>query len=129
METYGIGEHERWDWYQETATLVFSNGGKPVVECDIDFVGSFSSHSNTWMWAWANDSLLEPVRVGSRAVRDLGDSLGLLKLASATWAAEPVDGWEMTAVMAKHLGAIGAYRAPSDNGFLHMVVKRARWVG
>ena len=67
---------------------------------------------------------INPVRFQANA----GDSLGLLKLACATWEAEPVDGWEMTAVMAKHLGAIGAYRAPSDNGFLHMVVKQARWV-
>ncbi|NMY43327.1 hypothetical protein HBN76_18590 [Pseudomonas sp. WS 5013] len=129
MQTYGIGDYQRWDWYQENATLVFSNNGQPVLECAIDFVGSFSSRSNTWMWAWANDSLLEPVRSGSRAIRELGESLGLFPLACATWAAEPIDGWEMTAVMAKHLGAIGAYRTPSENGFMHMVVRQVRWLG
>lgn len=128
MATYKIGEHSRWDWYQETGKLIFSNEGTPTVECDVDFVGTFSSSSDSWMWAWANESFLELVKAMSREVRELGDSLNLLKLACATWSADPVDGWEMTAVMAKHLGAIGSYRAPGENGFLYMVVREARWV-
>lgn len=38
----------------ETRKLIFSHGGKPVVECDIDFVGAVSNRSDAWMWAWAN---------------------------------------------------------------------------
>ncbi|UUY10437.1 hypothetical protein LRS11_10570 [Pseudomonas sp. J452] len=128
MATYRIGEHKRWDWYQETGQLIFSNDGKPAVECAVDFVGTFSSHSDTWMWAWANESFLELVKARSRVVRELGESLDFLKLACATWSADPVDGWEMTAVMAHQLGAIGSYRAPSERGFLYMVVREARWV-
>ena len=128
METFKIDDHERWDWHQETGKLIFSHENKPVVECDIDFVGTFSSSSNTWMWAWANDSFPENIKAKSREIRNLGEEERTLKLASAIWPADPVDGWEMTAIMAKSIGAIGAYRTPSENGFVYMIVQRARWV-
>ena len=129
MADYRIGSHERWDWDQHSGTLLFSQAGLPVVECRIDFVGSFSNRSDSWRWAWANDSFVEPVKARSREVRALGEELGLLPLACGQWAGDPVDGWEMTAVMARQLGAIGAYRVPSDSGFLYMTVSEARWVG
>lgn len=128
MEMYKVGQYGRWDWYQETGKLIFSEAGNPVVECDIDFVGTVSTSSNTWMWAWANSSFTENIKERSRQIRTLGEEENFLKLTSAIWLAEPVDGWEMTAIMAKALGAIGAYRTPSDNGFVYMIVNAARWV-
>lgn len=128
MKGYRIGEHERWDWYQETGKLIFSHDGEPVVECDIDFVGTFSSVSDSWMWAWANSSFAENIKAKSWRVRAMGDEGGFLKLASAIWSATPVDGWEMTAIMAKEWGAIGAYRTPDENGFVYMIITSARWI-
>ncbi len=124
---YRLDEHERWDWYQEIGKLIFSHDGKPVVECDIDFVGTFSSISNTWMWAWANSSFTENIKSASAQIKTIGEEKNLLKLASAIWPAEPVDGWEMTGIMAKEFGAIGSYRTPNDNGFAYMIVRQARW--
>ncbi len=128
MEVYKVGDHERWDWYQETGKLIFSHDGKPVVECDIDFVGSVSTRSDTWMWAWANSSLTDLIKTKSRCVREIGESNNYLKLACAIWPADEVDGWEMTSIMAKATNAIGAYRTPSDTGFSYMVVSKAKWV-
>ncbi|MCG8315482.1 MAG: hypothetical protein MI976_19920 [Pseudomonadales bacterium] len=128
METYKVGEHERWDWYQETGKLIFSHEGEPVVECDIDFVGTISTQSNTWMWAWANDSLTDIIKNKSRCVREIGDENNYLKLACALWLANEVDGWEMTSIMAQATNAIGAYRTPDEHGFAYMVVSRAKWV-
>ncbi len=128
MENYKVGEHKSWDWYQETGKLIFSHGGEPVVECDIDFVGTISTRSDTWMWAWANTSLTDNIKVKSRCVRDIGDENNYLKLACAFWPADEVDGWEMTAIMAKATNAIGAYRTLDGDGFAYMVVSSAKWV-
>jgi len=121
-------EHERWDWYQETGKLVFSHDDKPQVEADIHFVGSYSSSSETWMWAWANEYLDEKIKSASRALKAIGEQQKLLKLTSARWEATEVDGWEMTALLAKEMNSIGAYRTPSENGFVYMVVEKARWI-
>ena len=128
LDKYRINNHERWDWDQETGKLVFSHEGVPQIEADIHFSGTFSTNSNTWMWAWANDSLEETVKLSSRKVRKIGEEMNLLKLAAAHWDATEVDGWEMTAVLAKTINAIGAYRTPGDNGYTYMVVTKANWV-
>lgn len=128
MEKFKVGEHERWDWYQDTGKLIFSHNGKSVVECDIDFVGTVSTQSNTWMWAWANESLTNKVKTRSRLIREIGDEKNYLKLASALWPADEIDGWEMTSIMAKATNAIGAYRTPDDNGFSYMIVSKAKWL-
>lgn len=128
LDKYKLGEHERWDWYQETGKLVFAHDGKPQVEADIHFSGSYSTKSNTWMWAWANESLDERVKASSRSVRSMGEELGLRQLVAGRWVATEVDGWEMTSVLAKNLNAIGAYRTPSDNGFTYMAVTKAKWI-
>ena len=125
---YKINEHERWDWEQETGTIIFSHEGKPQVEAEIHFSGSFSTKSNTWMWAWANDSLDNAIKSSSRKAREIGEELGLLQLVAAHWAATEVDGWEMTAVLAKAMNAIGAYRTPSESGYTYMVITKAKWI-
>ncbi len=127
MRDFKLNEHKRWDWYQDRAELVFSNDGKPAVVCDIVFAGSLSRTSNTWLWSWANESHVDAVKAQLLDVRDFGEQRNFERLAGANWAANEVDGWEMTAIAAKFLGAIGAYRTPTENGFTYLVIIGARW--
>ncbi len=124
---YRIGSYPRYDWYQEAAELVFSEEGKPVVVADIQFVGSIATRSGSWMWSWANASLLESAKSRIRQVRTYGDTHSLLKLASAYWSADEADGWEMTAISAFLLKAKGAYRSPDERGFTFMILTDVRW--
>ena len=128
LDKYKLREHNRWDWDQERCKLLFSHDGVPQVEADIHFSGSYSEKSETWLWAWANDSLLEPIKKASQDIKTLGENLGLKQLEAAMWSATDVDGWEMTSVMAKHMNAIGAYRTHCDSGYTYMVVTAARWL-
>jgi hypothetical protein len=128
LSAYKIDDHERWDWDQKTAKLIFSHNGEPQVEADIQFSGTYSTKTDTWMWAWANQSLEESIKASSRDIRAMGQELGLKQLASGKYAATAADGWEMTYILAKHLNAIGLYRTPGDHGFSYMVVTRAKWV-
>ena len=118
---YRLSHHERYDWHQESGQLIFSNDGKPAVVADIQFVGSLSFRSKTWMWSWANESFLEKVRSQIRRVRAYGDEHSLLRLACAYWGADEEDGWEMTAVAAYLLQAQGAYRSPDEHGHTFMI--------
>ncbi|MGF1761644.1 hypothetical protein L4D76_27835 [Photobacterium sagamiensis] len=62
MVDFKLGEHERFDWDQENGTLVFSNDGKVAVIAKVQFVGSISTKSNTWLWSWANSFVLDNVK-------------------------------------------------------------------
>lgn len=126
-EQFALNDYPRWDYYQETAQLVFSGSAqRPDLVTDVEFVGTISTSSDTWMWSWANFSLLEPVRRRIDAVRSLGEECGYPHLTVPKWIADMHDGWHMTAIAAHALGAIGAYRAPSDNGFIFMLIMSAR---
>lgn len=128
LDKYNVGNYERWDWDQETGKLIFSNNGIPELEAEIHFSGSYSSKSETWMWAWANGSLEENVKASSRAIKELGEELGLKQLVAGRWKATEVDGWEMTSVLAKAINAIGLYRTPTSNGFIYMAVTSVKWL-
>lgn len=125
---FRLGEDERYDWYQETGQLVFSQQGQPRVVADIQFVGSVSTISDTWLWAWANESFVATLTAEAIKVRTYGTERQFLRLASARWKATEVDGWEMTAVAAFLSQAQGAYRSPSERGPAFMLLKNVRWV-
>jgi len=119
---YALGSYPRYDWSQDTGQLIFSRDGHAGVVADVQFVGTLSTHSQTWLWSWANPSIAEPVKQRIRRVRAYGETHRYLRLASACWSAQEADGWEMTAIAAYLLGAMGAYRSPEDRGFSFLVM-------
>ena len=127
-ESFDLSRHERWDWDQETGEIVFSNDGTPAVIARIQFVGSVSTATNTWLWSWANPSLGKNVVEEMLRLRAFGEAEDLACLTVPKWPAGEADGWEMTAVAAKILGAEGAYRTPGNAGFNFMLLKDIRRV-
>lgn len=127
-EACGLSKWKRWDWDMESEELVFSNDDMPGVVAKVAFVGTYSGNSETWMWAWANSSLPDKVRASLRPVKDEGARSGFLKLAAAHWPATDCDGWHMTAFALQVLGGIGAYRTPTDDGHIYMVILDAELV-
>jgi hypothetical protein len=124
---FRINDHERYDFDQETGQLIFSSGGEPAVICDVAFVGSIAEGPGTWMWSWANESNEEIVKARAREVRRYGEEQGFERLVGAQWLGTEADGWRMAAISTYLLDGIGAYRAPSDERHLFMVVTAARW--
>jgi hypothetical protein len=97
------------------------------VTADIQFVGSISTVSDTWLWSWANDSVDPELAASMVTVRDYGNEHGFSQLTVKKWHAHEVDGWEMTAIAALLLKARGAYRSPAEDGFTFMVMTDVRW--
>ena len=126
-QDYKIGEYARYDYDQEKAELVWSDEGIPKVIAKIQFVGSISTKSNTWLWSWENPSVLDNLKKDIVRIRSFGETHGIEKLTNAKWIADEFDGWEMTSIAAKLLEARGAYRAPSSNGFTFMIITEISW--
>src|SRR5215213_2040013 len=127
MQEYRLSTWERYDWNQDTQELVFSNRGRPTVVAKIQFVGSFSKRSNTWRWAWANDTVVPAMKQDVLRVKALGEERGWDRLVTPQWSAAEQDGWDMTAVAAHVLGAAGAYGTPSEIGLTFVISKEIRW--
>lgn len=123
---YSLSRYKRFDWNQERAELVFSNGGVPAVIATTEFVGSVSTQSGSWLWSWANPSALESVRSRIDAVYDFGESKNFSHLTVPQWSAETADGWEMAAVAAQVLDGAGVYRAPNGHGFAFLLLTEVR---
>jgi len=123
---YALGKHSRWDWDQARGELVFSSGGIPAVIAKIQFVGSISTRSNTWLWSWANPRVMASVRDGMIAVRDFGRENDYPHLVVPKWSADEADGWEMAAIALHVLDAPGVYRSPGDNGVTFLVMTDIR---
>ncbi|MES2037892.1 MAG: hypothetical protein V4495_08650 [Pseudomonadota bacterium] len=119
---FDLGSYQRYDWDQAKGELVFSNDGVAAVVAKIDFIGSYSSRTDTWLWAWANFHLLENVRTRVQAVRDFGEVHDYPCLTTPKWTAEEVNAWEMAAVAAHVLNARGIYRSPRDGGASFLLI-------
>lgn len=127
-DKYRMGKYERYDFDQQTGEFVFSHRGVPKLVADFQVVGSISTKSNTWLWSWANSSILEGVKKDIYRVRQFGEENGLKQLVEEKWTADEADGWTMTSISAQILAAKGAYRCPTGNGFLFVIFTDIRKV-
>ena len=123
---FQLGTWQRYDYDQDAGTLVFSSNGRVGVVADIHIVGSTSTTSGTWLWAWDNPSILERVTHCLADVRAYGERHAFDKLTTAKWPGDEHDGWEMTAATAFILRAEGGYRAPGENGAVFMILQNVR---
>lgn len=124
---YPLERYSRYEWDLKTCQLVFSDRGQPRVVAGVQFVGTISTRNDTWLWSWANPSVMEPAKCRVREVREYGDERHYLKLACAGWSGTEVDGWEMTSIAAYLMGAKGAYRTQDEHGFSFMVLTDVGW--
>ena len=58
---YHLSMYDHYDWHQDTGEIVFSSGEAKVV-ASIQMVGDVSNRSRTWLWAWANDTVDDPLK-------------------------------------------------------------------
>jgi hypothetical protein len=92
-----IDQADRWDLNQDIGDLVFTfpHG---VVKAPAQIIGSFDTTTSTWLWAWANPSVAEPLMRDALLVLEYGKQHGLARLTTAKWKAEERDGWYMAAL-------------------------------
>ena len=126
---------ERWKfdakghWHYDAgggAIWFFDVGDTSAITADVEIVGSFSTRSNTWMWAWGNEQSSARARANMLPVQVFGEVRGIEKLTSAQWAADVVDAWEVTQIAAVLLDAEAIYRAPMDHLRVFMLLRGIR---
>ena len=87
------------------------------------FLGSFSSQTNTWLWGWANRSILEPLTKEVLRVKEYGEREGLMDLVERKIECTEDEAWAFAAVAVRILGGLGVYRGPTGNGCVMLMIK------
>lgn len=116
----------RWDFDDRSRTPTFSDPDRPTVIADARHVGSYSTRSNTFRWAWATfDRGAVEIEDISR-MRVFGEVRGIARLTTPTWSCDETNGWETASIAALILGAEGVYRPPFDHVRWFMLLSNLR---
>lgn len=119
-----IGRGGSWSYDQTTMQLRFTpppdDAEGRVVVARASVLGSWSNES--WLWAWANGSLLASVSAASTEVKKAGRKLGLSELTSATYFASPEVVQRVAIVSFGVLEAVGCYFATTATGRIVFVL-------
>ena len=120
---YGVGTYASFWFDQASASLEFRDAdGKPHLLARVVPLGSHSDKSDTWMWAWGNESILATLRALAEPLKELGAKTGQAVLSQPTLNVTPEMPWELTALSVQHLDALGAYRAHGRDSDLYLAI-------
>jgi hypothetical protein len=111
----------RYDYDLDRGTLTFSQDGVAKVVASILVVGTTSQSAGTWLWSWASGNLPESVSEPVKNVRNFGVAEKIKELAEPYVPDDEYLGWALTAVAAKIMDAMGAYRCPGKDGYIYVI--------
>jgi hypothetical protein len=119
---YGLGNGAgRWWFEQATGKLQFFDAADQLeAEADVIDIGSYAAKSNSWKWAWSNETVLPAQRQRAEKLKELEALTGnaLFGFDYVFEIGDEAMAWELAAMAVHFLGAIGCYKAPSstENG-------------
>jgi hypothetical protein len=118
LHTWGIGTSDRWsaDLAQGSINFHFADH---TITGPIQVLGTWSSESDTWLWAWANDALPQSVTEAASTTREYGRVHELEALTEAKLGATTAElSEDLASVVVELADLAGMYRAPTQNGFI-----------
>jgi hypothetical protein len=101
-------ERAPYRWDLDTAVLTFARASDNVT-ADICVIGTASRAQQTFLWAWANDTIPGNARCGLDLVRAFGETHDLPLLITPEWSGGRAEGLEMLAVAGRIQGASGGF--------------------
>jgi hypothetical protein len=124
LKEYGIGNGNFQEyWYdQESSKIQFKTDGKVMLEFRVVFIGSWSTKSNTWMWAWANNSMTDGVKSQSSVLKELKLVTGFGIFTEESFNCDEAMAHELAAFSVDHLKAKGMYISPDGKSNLFMAL-------
>jgi hypothetical protein len=113
---YGLSHFARWDHDGVLNQLTFSSPDDPnIVVATTTDIGSYSHKTNTWLWAWANESHTDASRERSAVLKQLHGVTGLRLFTDPHHHCDETLAWELAAVSVQYMNGAGVYRGPTDH--------------
>lgn len=123
---WGIGNGGTWDFDDEARTLTFTFADRPAVIADVVLLGSFSTASDSFQWAWETFEAGAPEAEEVARLVAFGAARGLPRLTTARWPATLDEADEVAALATFVLGGESLYRAPMDELAWFMLLRNLR---
>jgi len=121
-QRHGWLDLEHWAFDDDARTLTFSGAGRATLVADVQLIGSYSTKTGSFQWAWETLEPRAPMAEVASQLRMFGQVRGLTRLTTPNWPAEEVDGWEMASLASYLYGGEGTYRAPFGHQYWFMML-------
>ncbi len=119
--------YARYDADLDRRLLMFTQGQRPAIECDIQVAGIYMTNREFWRWSWDNPSIEPALRTELEKVRAFGEANGIGEITLGGWPAQGEEAaWAMTALAAKLVGAVSVYRAPDGPRHIFLLITGIR---
>jgi hypothetical protein len=123
---WGWNAMANWNFDDKASTLTFSDRTRPSIIADVRLVGSYSTKTSTFQWAWQTfDECASEARDIARLCI-FGEVRGLSKLTTPNWKCDEAEGWAMASLAGYVLGTDALYRAPFDHQRWFMLLSNLR---
>jgi hypothetical protein len=107
--TWGLGSADRWDLDQRTGIITWTFPDK-IATAPAQIIASYNPTAASWLWAWANNSILPHMSRESQSVRDWGTANGLAALTEPKLPVDDETAATLAAVALRITEATGFYR-------------------
>lgn len=111
--SWGCGTAQRWGLDQQTGLITWTFADKTAT-APAQILASYNPASSTWLWAWANESILPAMSRDARGLRDWAQQHGHHSLTQAELPADGETAATLAALAVRITRATGVYR-PKDN--------------
>ncbi|WP_406088933.1 DUF6882 domain-containing protein [Streptomyces sp. NBC_01013] len=109
--SWGLGSADSWGLDQRTGLITWTFPEKTAT-APAQILAGFSPSSGSWLWAWANESVLPEMSRDARTVRDWGEEHGHHALAQPKVDADEQAAATLAALAVRITRATGFYRGP-----------------
>jgi hypothetical protein len=108
---FGIGSYERYKIDLQSSEIRFFDGeGTEKVLANLQFAGSWSPNSESWLWAWDNESVPPIAWEKMMKVQEFGKKNHLETVESSFEPCDEGEAWSMASIAAQILDAQCVYR-------------------
>ncbi|EFL12845.1 DUF6882 domain-containing protein [Streptomyces sp. C] len=109
--SWGLGSADRWGLDQTTGVITWTFPDKTAT-APAQILGSFSPGSGSWLWAWANKSILPGMSRDARRFRAWAEAHGHDDLSQPEIDADERAAAALVALAVRVTGATGYYKGP-----------------
>lgn len=117
-ERWGLGSADAWNIDQETGSIRWTFSDR-TAEAPVQVLGSYGV-GGTWLWAWANESLVPLVRSTSEVVRAFGQDHGIAMLKKPELPVSEEQAADLASLAFRIADGTGFYRAPAGRTQLYV---------